>query len=72
MIKEKVDVLGVGFNPVTYEEIIHFLKYKGNRKKYISFPDIYNIVRSNHDNFLKSIYKNSTLTLPDGKPSQFF
>jgi N-acetylglucosaminyldiphosphoundecaprenol N-acetyl-beta-D-mannosaminyltransferase len=72
LIKEKVNVLGVGFNPVTYEEIIHFLKFKGNRKKYISFPDIYNIVRSNNDNFLKSIYDNSTLTLPDGKPSQFF
>ncbi|MFC4269738.1 WecB/TagA/CpsF family glycosyltransferase [Polaribacter marinivivus] len=72
MIKEKVNVLGVGFNPVTYEEIIDFLKNKGNRKKYISFPDIYNIVRSNHDSFLKSIYNNSTLTLPDGKPSEFF
>lgn len=72
VIKEKVDVLGIGFNPMSYNEIIAFLLDKENRRKYISFPDIYNIVRSSKDPFLKSIYINSTLTLPDGKPSQFF
>ena len=72
MNKEKVDVLGVGFNTMTYSEIITFLEKKENRTKYICFPDLYNIIRADKDNFLKSIYLNSTLTLPDGKPSQFF
>lgn len=71
MIKEKVNVLGVGFNPMNYEEIVAFLQQERNREKYISFPDLYNIIRANHDDYLKNIYKNSTLTLPDGKPSQF-
>jgi N-acetylglucosaminyldiphosphoundecaprenol N-acetyl-beta-D-mannosaminyltransferase len=57
---------------MTYDEVISFLQKKENRKKYISFPDIYNIVRANKDAFLKNIYNNSTLTLPDGKPSEFF
>ena len=68
----KIDVLGVGFNPMTYDEIVTFLQKIENRKKYICFPDIYNIVRANEDTFLRAIYNNSTLTLPDGKPSQFF
>ena len=72
LIKEKVNVLGVGFNPMTYDEIVAFLQEKENRNKYISFPDIYNVVRSSQNIFLKNIYNNSTLTLPDGKPSQFF
>jgi N-acetylglucosaminyldiphosphoundecaprenol N-acetyl-beta-D-mannosaminyltransferase len=72
LIKEKVNVLGIGFNPMNYDEIVAFLQEEENRGKYISFPDIYNIVRSNQDQFLKNIYKSSTLTLPDGKPSQFF
>ena len=69
---KKTDVLGVGFNPLSYDEIIDFLKKKGNRVKYVSFPDIYNVVRSNYDDLLRNIYQKSTLTLPDGKPSQFF
>jgi N-acetylglucosaminyldiphosphoundecaprenol N-acetyl-beta-D-mannosaminyltransferase len=72
LIKEKVNVLGVGFNPMTYDEIVAFLQEAANREKYISFPDIYNIVRSSEDAFLKNIYNSSTLTLSDGKPSQFF
>ena len=69
--QERIDVLGVGFNPMTYDEIVVFLKEAANREKYISFPDLYNIIRSRENSFLRKIYNSSTLTLSDGKPSQF-
>lgn len=67
----KVDIINIGFNPIEYNAIVKFLLEKKNRKKYICFPDLYNILRANENKYLREIYNNSSLTLPDGKPSQF-
>ncbi len=71
-MNNKVIVLGVGFNPTNYSDLIQHLLAPENRKGYVCFPDLYNIIRANNDCDLFKIYENSTLTLSDGKPSQFF
>ncbi len=67
----KVEILNVGFNPTDYQQLLAFLSESKNRKGYVCFPDIYNILRANEDETLKNIYDSATLTLPDGKPSEF-
>lgn len=67
---KRIQILNVPFNPITYEELTSFFIDDKNRHGYVCFPDLYNIIRANEDDFLKGIYENSTLTLPDGKPSQ--
>ncbi len=69
---KRIRILNIPFNPATYQELISFFGNENNRTGYVCFPDLYNIIRANEDDFLKNIYENSTLTLPDGKPSQFF
>lgn len=69
-MENKINILNVGFNPVGYDEIIAFLLKNRNRKGYICFPDIYNILRANDEDWLWNIYNQSILTLPDGKPSE--
>ncbi|MBK9284932.1 MAG: WecB/TagA/CpsF family glycosyltransferase [Sphingobacteriaceae bacterium] len=71
-MKGKVLFLNVGFNPTNYEETVDFLMHKNNRKGYVCFPDLYNVLRANETLELMKIYNASTLTLPDGKPSQYF
>ena len=70
-MERKVEILNVGFNPSSYNSIIDCLLISKNRKGYVCFPDLYNIVRANEDKTLMHIYNNSTLTLPDGTPSKW-
>jgi N-acetylglucosaminyldiphosphoundecaprenol N-acetyl-beta-D-mannosaminyltransferase len=69
---DKIKILNIGFNPLNYNEIVELLQDNKNRKGYICFPDLYNIIRANEDRFLFEIYNNSALTLPDGTPSKWF
>ena len=68
---KKTSILNIGFNAVTYEELISFLSTRYNRQGYVCFPDLYNIIRANEDEKLRNIYSRSTLTLPDGKPTEY-
>jgi N-acetylglucosaminyldiphosphoundecaprenol N-acetyl-beta-D-mannosaminyltransferase len=64
-------ILNIRFNAWSYNDIVSYLQNNENRKGYICFPDIYNIIRANHDYRLLKIYNESTLTLPDGTPSKW-
>lgn len=70
-MRNKVKILNIGFNPTNYNELVSYLKNKKNRIGYICFPDLYNIFRANENEKLYNIYEKSSLTMPDGIPSQF-
>lgn len=67
---ERLTFLGVGFDTLGYAEIKEFLLNPSNRKGYVCFPDLHNILRARNDATLKLIFNKSTLTLPDGFPAK--
>ena len=67
---KRLTVLGVGFDTLSYSEIQEFLLIESNRRGYVCFPDLYNILRARNDSSINKIFNKSTLTLPDGFPAK--
>jgi N-acetylglucosaminyldiphosphoundecaprenol N-acetyl-beta-D-mannosaminyltransferase len=70
---ERFDFLGVKINATNPSEVMAFLKHHTpSQTEYVCFPDSFVIKESQRNAFLRSILNASLLTLPDGKPSQWF
>lgn len=60
-------------NATNPDEVTDFLRtYDYSKANYIAFPDSSVVAAAQQDADLRSILNSSLLTLPDGKPSEFF
>lgn len=65
--------LGVNINATNPAEAVALLRsYVPSKACYVCFPDSFVIKEAQRDKQLNSILNQSLLTLPDGKPSQWF
>lgn len=71
--KNRFDFFGTLINATNPEEVGAFLTdYNYNNVGYVSFPDSSVVASAQNDQNLRTILNNALLTLPDGKPSEFF
>lgn len=72
-IKDRYDFFGIKINATNLKDTTEFLlQYNYNEVGYISFPDSSVVAMAQKDNQLQGILNQSTLTLPDGKPSALY
>ena len=72
-IPERFEFLGTRINATNLEEATALLAgYDFAKTAYISFPDSSVIAAAQSNKRLQAILNNSLLTLPDGKPSEFY
>ena len=72
-IQRRFEFLGIGINATNLEATTAFLaQYDFSKVGYVSFPDSSVIAAAQEDRHLQGILNNSLLTLPDGKPSEFY
>lgn len=70
---ERFNFLGVPISATNKEEVIRLLTSEQHAVcKYVCFPDSFVIRAAASDQQLHQILSNSWMTLPDGKPSQWF
>jgi N-acetylglucosaminyldiphosphoundecaprenol N-acetyl-beta-D-mannosaminyltransferase len=70
---KRVDVFGTHFSNINLPQVIEFIKgYSFERPAYICFPDSYVIVKAYQNQLLQDVLNNTCLTLPDGKPVEFY
>jgi N-acetylglucosaminyldiphosphoundecaprenol N-acetyl-beta-D-mannosaminyltransferase len=73
MITERFEFLGTRINATNLGETTTFLKgYDFNKPAYVSFPDSSVLASAQNNLRLREILNNALLTLPDGKPSEFY
>ncbi len=71
--KNRFDFFGTQINATNPEEVGTFLvEYDYSKVGYVSFPDSSVVASAQNDRVLQNILNNALLTLPDGKPSEFF
>lgn len=70
---ERFTFLGVPISATNKEEVIHILTSTETAPcRYVCFPDSFVIRAASHNEQLLRILSESWMTLPDGKPSQWF
>jgi len=71
--KNRFDFFGTQINATNPEEVGTFLvEYDYSKVGYVSFPDSSVVASAQNDRVLQGILNHALLTLPDGKPSEFF
>lgn len=73
MEKKRFQFLGIDFHITNLNSTIHFLKhYNYSKPDYIVLPDTFVASLAKKDPELRTILNSALLTLPDGKPTEFF
>src|ERR1700760_257860 len=72
-ISKRFNFFDTHINATNLEEVEDFLNhYNYSKTGYICFPDSSVVATAQDDRGLQNILNSSLLTLPDGKPSEFF
>lgn len=72
-ITKRFDFFGTYINATNLDDVVEFLTgYDFEKTGYVSFPDSSVVAAAQSDTELRTILNQSLLTLPDGKPSEFY
>ena len=70
---QRIDFIGTRFSITNPEDAFRFLEgYDCTQTGYVCFPDLFVISKAAEDPLLQKILNNSLLTVPDGKPLEFW
>jgi N-acetylglucosaminyldiphosphoundecaprenol N-acetyl-beta-D-mannosaminyltransferase len=70
---QRIDFLGTRITVINPQETLNFLReYNYSKVGYVCFPDTYVITQAYTDRLLQKILNDSLLTVPDGKPLEFW
>lgn len=70
---ERFNIFGTEFSITNLEKAVEFLKqYDFKKKGYVCISDTYMAVLAGRNDFIREILNQSLLTLPDGKPLEFY
>lgn len=69
----RLDLYGIKFSDVGYYDVLSIIKnYDFKRPAYICFPSTNIVAKVQKNEYLKSIFNNSFLTLADGKFTEYY
>jgi N-acetylglucosaminyldiphosphoundecaprenol N-acetyl-beta-D-mannosaminyltransferase len=69
----RIEIFGTKISITNLKVTVNIIqKYIFTKPSYICFPDSYVAVKANQDQKLQKILNNAFLTLPDGKPIEFY